>query len=94
MFRRHDMEQFIDDYLDGNKPTTQQILNITRAMDYDLLADRQYRIYSRIWKIYEKNYFTPNRGLLYRAAIRHRKEHQRLSRIAGRYWEAIDAEKV
>ena len=72
MFRRHDMEQFSDDYLGGNKPTTQQILNITRAMDYDLLADRQYRIYSRIWKFYSKDYYTRRRGLIYWAAIRHR----------------------
>ena len=94
MYRRHDMEQISDDYLDGNKPTTQQILNITRAMDYDLLADRQYRIYSRLWKIYEKGDYKRKTGLLYRAAYRHRKEHQRLSSIARRYWEAIDAEKV
>tara|TARA_R100000458_G_scaffold10734_1_gene8492 strand:- start:1991 stop:2281 length:291 start_codon:yes stop_codon:yes gene_type:complete len=84
------MKQFADDYLEGNTPTAKQILNITRAIDYDLMADRQYRIYSKIWKIYEKGDYKRRTGLVYRAAIRHRNEHQKLSSIARRYWEAID----
>ena len=84
-----DIHDFIEDWYQGAQPTTQQILDLTRAIDYDSMACKQYEIYEKVWAIYLKGKYEMRGGKVYRSAYRILEEYRRLNSKARHYWEKV-----
>lgn len=87
----HDIHDFIEDWYQGAQPTTQQILDLTRAIDYDSMACKKHDIYEKVWAIYRKGKLldTVRGDNVYRAAYRIEKEYRQLNSKARHYWEKV-----